>query len=89
MSTASDTPRTDEARRMAFSYEYMVPTEFAKTLERNLIGATSRESYYKAKLEEALENLANLKHELDEMEQSRDHYRASVSYLKSRREVTA
>ncbi len=30
----SDTPETDKAERMAFSSEYMVPTEFARKLER-------------------------------------------------------
>lgn len=30
----SDTPETDKAERMAFSQEYMVPTEFARQLER-------------------------------------------------------
>ena len=30
----SDTPETDKAERMAFSSEYMVPTEFARQLER-------------------------------------------------------
>jgi len=30
----SDTPETDKAERMAFSGEYMVPTEFARKLER-------------------------------------------------------
>ena len=30
----SDTPETDKAERMAFSQEYMVPTEFARKLER-------------------------------------------------------
>jgi len=30
----NDTPETDKAERMAFSQEYMVPTEFARQLER-------------------------------------------------------
>lgn len=30
----SDTPETDKAERMAFASEYMVPTEFARELER-------------------------------------------------------
>ena len=30
----TDTPETDKAERMAFSSEYMVPTEFARQLER-------------------------------------------------------
>jgi hypothetical protein len=30
----SDTPETDKAERMAFAQEYMVPTEFARKLER-------------------------------------------------------
>lgn len=30
----SDTPETDKAERMAFSQEHMVPTEFARQLER-------------------------------------------------------
>jgi hypothetical protein len=30
----SDTPETDGAERMAFSQEYMVPTKFARKLER-------------------------------------------------------
>jgi flagellar biosynthesis GTPase FlhF len=30
----SDTPETDAAERMAFSQEHMVPTEFARRLER-------------------------------------------------------
>jgi hypothetical protein len=30
----SDTPETDKAERMAFSQEHMVPTEFARKLER-------------------------------------------------------
>ena len=29
-----NTPETDEAERMAYSQEYMVPTEFARRLER-------------------------------------------------------
>jgi len=29
-----DTPETDKAERMAYSQEYMVPTEFARKLER-------------------------------------------------------
>jgi hypothetical protein len=29
-----NTPETDKAERMAFSQEYMVPTEFARKLER-------------------------------------------------------
>lgn len=32
----SDTPRTDSAERMAFNNEYIVPTEFARELEREL-----------------------------------------------------
>jgi hypothetical protein len=30
----SETPETDKAERMAFASEYMVPTEFARQLER-------------------------------------------------------
>ena len=30
----NDTPETDKAERMAYSQEYMVPTEFARKLER-------------------------------------------------------
>jgi hypothetical protein len=30
----SDTPETDKEERMAFSQEYMVPTDFARRLER-------------------------------------------------------
>jgi hypothetical protein len=30
----SDTPETDKAERMAFAQEYMVPTDFARKLER-------------------------------------------------------
>ena len=30
----SDTPETDAAERMAYSQEYMVPTDFARKLER-------------------------------------------------------
>jgi len=30
----SDTPETDAAERMAYLQEYMVPTEFARKLER-------------------------------------------------------
>ena len=30
----NDTPETDKAERMAYSQEYMVPTEFARRLER-------------------------------------------------------
>ena len=30
----SNTPDTDKAERMAYSQEYMVPTEFARKLER-------------------------------------------------------
>lgn len=30
----NDTPETDQAERMAFSQEHMVPTEFARQLER-------------------------------------------------------
>jgi len=30
----SDTPETDKAERMAYSQEHMVPTEFARQLER-------------------------------------------------------
>jgi CMP-N-acetylneuraminic acid synthetase len=30
----SDTPETDKVERMAFAQEYMVPTEFARKLER-------------------------------------------------------
>jgi hypothetical protein len=30
----SDTPETDIEERMAYSQEYMVPTEFARRLER-------------------------------------------------------
>ena len=30
----SDTPETEKAERMAYSQEYMVPTEFARQLER-------------------------------------------------------
>jgi hypothetical protein len=30
----SDTPETDTAERMAYSQEHMVPTEFARQLER-------------------------------------------------------
>jgi hypothetical protein len=30
----SDTPETDAAERMAYSQEYMVPTEFSRKLER-------------------------------------------------------
>ena len=29
-----DTPETDKAERMAYAGEYMVPTEFARRLER-------------------------------------------------------
>jgi hypothetical protein len=30
----SDTPETDNEERMAYSQEYMVPTEFARRIER-------------------------------------------------------
>jgi hypothetical protein len=30
----SNTPETEKAERMAYSQEYMVPTEFARKLER-------------------------------------------------------
>ena len=35
----SDTPRTDAAERMAFNHEYMVPTDFARQLEREVYHA--------------------------------------------------
>jgi hypothetical protein len=38
----SDTPRTDEATRMAFSGEYMVPIQDAQKLERELAEVTKQ-----------------------------------------------
>lgn len=44
----TDTPETDAAEKMAFSQEYMVPTEFARKLERELNEARREASKWKA-----------------------------------------
>lgn len=47
----SDTPETDKSERMAFSSEYMVPTEFARKLERERDEARSQRNALAALLE--------------------------------------
>lgn len=44
------TPETDKAERMAYSQEYMVPTEFARKLERERDEARERASKLAAQL---------------------------------------
>jgi hypothetical protein len=63
----NDTPETDKAERMAYSQEYMVPTEFARRLERERDEArveiqilrldAQREAEHHDRLVKELENL--------------------------------
>jgi hypothetical protein len=50
----NNTPETDKAERMSFSQEYMVPTEFARKLERERDKARNE-------LKIALKEIAKLK----------------------------
>lgn len=73
----SDTPRTDEATRMAFANEYMVPTEFAQQLERELADVNADYMALARQLDghdatECLLNLNRLKTELAEARKQRD-----------------
>ena len=45
------TPESNAAERMAFSGEYMVPTEFARQLERERDEARSQVDHYREKLD--------------------------------------
>ena len=57
----SKTPETDKAERMAFSQEYMVPTEFARRLERERNEWAKLCGQYKQERDEARTELAQLK----------------------------
>jgi len=56
-----NTPETDKAERMAFSQEYMVPTEFARRLERARDEWAKLCGQYKQERDEARTELAQLK----------------------------
>ena len=51
--TERATPETDAAERMAFAQEYMVPTDFARKLERERDEAAEDATNYYARLGEA------------------------------------
>jgi hypothetical protein len=63
----ADTPETNAAERMAYSHEHMVPTDFARKLERHR--DTAREKYCEALTENMLHvsTIARLEREKDEV----------------------
>jgi hypothetical protein len=66
MGKMSDTPETDKAERMAYSQEYMVPTEFARRLERERDEARHEIEGWKNKWNIAVEMAARAENERDE-----------------------
>ena len=78
----SNTPETDKAERMAFASEYMVPTEFARELERQRDEARKDAKQLSERLT-ALElqstaELARLERERDEARNQRDSLRLAA-----------
>ena len=67
--TERATPETDGAERMAFAGEYMVPTEFARKLERNLQDYISRYICYRETIRDLKEifneRIKGLREEID------------------------
>lgn len=67
--TEAATPETDMAERMAFAGEYMVPTEFARKLERNLQEYISRYICYRETIRDLKEifneRIKELRKEID------------------------
>lgn len=68
----SDTPETDKAERMAYSNEYMVPTEFAQKLERERNDVTNHRD---ADIDEWVERCALKDQECEKLERERDEAR--------------
>ena len=60
-----DTPETDKAERMAFGQEYMVPTEFARDLERQLNELATKLEDNKQSLEVAISDAQSLENAID------------------------
>lgn len=81
----SDTPETDKAERMAFSGEYMVPTEFARQLERErdeTRKALVRSNHF---LEQAEEDLDSVYKERDEAREVSEVFSALAWKLEGER----
>ena len=75
----SNTPETDKAGRMAFASEYMVPTEFARELERQRNEAREDAKQLSERLT-ALELQSTA--ELARLERERDEARQALEELK-------
>ena len=61
----NNTLETDKAERMAYSQEYMVPTEFARKLERERDEAREDLEHWKIEYEIVVSRLCGTKHERD------------------------
>jgi hypothetical protein len=72
----SDTPETDKAERMAYSQEYMVPTEFARKLERERDEARHEIEGWRNKWDCAVTMGARAEIERDEARELAHRYRS-------------
>jgi hypothetical protein len=70
MGKMSDTPETDKAERMAYSQEYMVPTEFARRLERERDEARHEIQGWKNKFDCAVDMAARAENELAKIKEA-------------------
>lgn len=78
------TPETDEAERMAFAQEYMVPTDFARRLERERDQAREERDKLKQLLAADSENVdayLGVCTERDEAREKAERYRLEANAL--------
>jgi len=74
----SDTPRTDAAERMAFNHEYMVPTDFARRLEREVYHARQQRDGWADECERSMPLLNDALDSFKEAIKQRDTYAAAL-----------
>jgi len=86
------TPETDAAERMAYSQEYMVPTEFARKLERErdealsqIVQAECRAERFCQERDEAREDATNYYAKIGELTQERDEAREAFRLAENER----
>jgi predicted transcriptional regulator len=69
----SDTPETDKEERMAFSQEYMVPTDFARRLERERDEARNMVEKLTEQGLAMMDENRSLKREIKKLKKSSNH----------------
>ena len=78
-----DTPETDKAERMAYAGEYMVPTEFARRLERERDEAKAQA----ARIDGAYEDATNYYARMIELIEERDAARELAQQMSESNQV--